>query len=111
MAKARGTGDAGSIIGPAWSMRWQAPEMALTLADRALAGASQPEKRVRLWADVIAVSASCRLGRHLAVVDRAITALRLAEQLADPHAAAVLRTELAGCARAAGMPLAGGVVL
>ncbi|HEX3785594.1 MAG TPA: hypothetical protein VHX38_38575 [Pseudonocardiaceae bacterium] len=102
----------GSIIGPAWSWRWQAPELALVFGERALRAAHQRgDQLASLWAQTLVVSASCRLGQQLAVVDKAIEALRLAEQLTDNDAGAVLRVELAGCARSAGVPLVGAGLL
>ncbi|HEY0808033.1 MAG TPA: hypothetical protein VGD84_23400, partial [Pseudonocardiaceae bacterium] len=101
-----------TMLGPAWSLRWRAPELALFLAERAgavieLAG----EGPDRLRAEATVVVASCRLGRRLDVVDRAINAVRLAERHADAVTGAMLRIELAGCARTAGVPLVGAAVL
>ncbi|HEX3786742.1 MAG TPA: hypothetical protein VHW44_02680, partial [Pseudonocardiaceae bacterium] len=85
--------------------------MALLLAERALAAAGPDESRIRLRANAVAVFASCRLGRHLQVVNRAISGVRQAEQQGDTAAAALLRVELAGCARASALPLVGALVL
>jgi hypothetical protein len=102
----------GAIIGPAWSWRWQAPELALVFGERALRTADQRgDQLAALWARTLVVSASCRLGQQLAVVDKAIEALRLSERLADDAAGAILRVELAGCARSAGVPLVGAGLL
>jgi len=103
---------AATMLGPAWSLRWRAPELALFLAERAravieLAG----DGPARLRAEATAVVASCRLGQRLDVVDRAIDAIRLAERHTDPVTGAMLRIELAGCARTAGVPLVGAAVL
>jgi hypothetical protein len=65
----------------------------------------------RLRAEATVVVASCRLGRRLDVVDRAIDAISLAERHSDVTTSAMLRIELAGCARAAGVPLVGAAVL
>src|SRR5207245_1898153 len=51
------------------------------------------------------------LGQQLAVVDKAIEALRRSERLADDGSGAILRVELAGCARSAGVPLVGAGLL
>lgn len=101
-----------TMLGPAWSLRWRAPELALFLAERAravieLAG----DGPARLRAEATAVVASCRLGQRLDVVDRAIDAIRLAERHTDAVTGAMLRIELAGCARTAGVPLVGAAVL
>ncbi|HJP79474.1 MAG TPA: diguanylate cyclase [Pseudonocardiaceae bacterium] len=102
----------GSIVGPAWSWRWQAPELALVFGERALRTADQRgDQLAGLWAQTLVVSASCRLGQQLAVTDKAIDALRLSERLADDAAGAILRVELAGCARSAGVPLVGAGLL
>jgi hypothetical protein len=82
----------------AWSLRWRAPELALVLGERA-------------GAETAVVFASCRLGQKLAVVERAIAALREAERLGDADSAAVLRLELAGCARSVGVPLVGAALV
>jgi hypothetical protein len=102
----------GDMLGPAWSLRWRAPELALLFAERAgglakLAG-DGPD---RLRAEATVVIASCRLGRRLTVVERAIAAVRSAERLSDAVTAALVRIELAGCARAAGVPLVGAATL
>jgi hypothetical protein len=102
----------GSIVGPAWSWRWQAPELALVFGERALRTADQRgDQLAGLWAQTLVVSASCRLGQQLAVTGKAIDALRLSERLADDAAGAILRVELAGCARSAGVPLVGAGLL
>ncbi|HEX3648421.1 MAG TPA: hypothetical protein VHV49_08330 [Pseudonocardiaceae bacterium] len=110
--EARADGSAGDLLGPAWSLRWRAPELALLFAERAGAVAQLTgEGPDRLRAEATVVVASCRLGQRLDVVDRGIAALRLTEQHSDPGTAAILRVELAGCARAAGVPLVGAAVL
>ncbi|MDT5347545.1 MAG: hypothetical protein QOH91_832, partial [Mycobacterium sp.] len=103
---------ADTVLGPAWSLRWRAPELALMLAERAGA-AIEPagDGPDRLRAEATVVVASCRLGHRLDVVDRAIDAIRLAERHSDGTTSAMLRIELAGCARAAGVPLVGAAVL
>ena len=99
-------------MGPAWAWRWQAPELALVFGERALRTAEQRgDQLAGLWAQTLVVSASCRLGQQLAVVDKAIEALRLSERLADDDSGAILRVELAGCARSAGVPLVGAGLL
>ncbi len=109
---ARADAEVGAIIGPAWFWRWQAPELALVFGERALRTAEQHgDQLAGLWARTLVVSASCRLGQQLAVVDTAIEALRLSEQLAADDAGAILRVELAGCARSAGVPLVGAGLL
>jgi hypothetical protein len=109
---ARADAEVGSIIGPAWSWRWQAPELALVFGERALRTADQRGDQLAvLWARTLVVSASCRVGQQLAVVDTAIDALRLSERLAADDAGAILRVELAGCARSAGVPLVGAGLL
>ena len=109
---ARADAEVGSIIGPAWAWRWQAPELALVFGERALRTAEQRgDQLAGLWAQTLIVSASCRLGQQLAVVDKAIEALRLSERLADDGSGAILRVELAGCARSAGVPLVGAGLL
>ncbi len=109
---ARADAEVGSIIGPAWSWRWQAPELALVFGERALRTADQRGDQLAvLWARTLVVSASCRVGQQLAVVDSAIEALRLSERLAADDAGAILRVELAGCARSAGVPLVGAGLL
>lgn len=110
--EARPAAAAGDVLGPAWSLRWRAPELALVFAERAgalakLAG-DGPD---RLRAEATVVVASCRLGQRLHVVERAIDAVRLAERQKDGAMAATLRVELAGCARTAGVPLVGAAVL
>lgn len=109
---ARADGSAGDLLGPAWSLRWRAPEVALLLAERAGAVAQLTgDGPDRLRAEATAVVASCRLGQRLDVVERAVAALRLAERQSESGAASILRVELAGCARAAGVPLVGAAVL
>ncbi len=86
--------------------------MALLFAERSgavatLAGAG-PE---RLRAEATVVIASCRLGQRLDVVERGIAAIHLAERQSDGETAALLRVELAGCARSAGVPLVGAAIL
>jgi hypothetical protein len=82
------------------------------LAERA-AAAIEPagDGPDRLRAEATMVVASCRLGRRLDVVDRAIDAISLAERHSDVTISGILRIELAGCARAAGVPLVGAAVL
>jgi hypothetical protein len=64
-----------------------------------------------LRANATMVFASSRLGHRLAVVDRAIASVAVAERHGDVETAAMLRIELAACARAAGVPLVGSVVV
>ena len=100
------------MLGPAWSLRWRAPELALLLAERAGAVAKLAgDGPRRLRAEATVVVASCRIGQRLRVVERAIDAVRLAERQKDGATVAVLRVELAGCARSAGVPLVGAAVL
>ncbi|HEX5114312.1 MAG TPA: hypothetical protein VFW65_03845 [Pseudonocardiaceae bacterium] len=110
--EARADGSAGDLLGPAWSLRWRAPELALMFAERAGAVAQLTgEGPDHLRAEATVVVATCRLGRRLDIVERGIAALRLAERRSEPGTAAALRVELAGCARAAGVPLVGSAVL
>jgi hypothetical protein len=103
---------AGDVLGPAWSLRWRAPELALLFAERAGAVAKLAgDGPDRLRAEATVVVSSCRLGQRLGVVERAIDAVRLAERQSDGMTAAMLRVELAGCARTAGVPLVGAAVL
>lgn len=99
-------------MGPAWSLRWRAPELALVLGERTVTSARQAGDELgRLRADTAVVFASSRLGQKLAVAERAMAALRAADRLGDVSSAAVLRLELAGCARSVGVPLIGAALL
>lgn len=103
---------AGDLLEPAWSLRWRAPELALLFAERAGAVAKLTgDGPDRLRAEATVVIASCRLGRRLEVVERAIGAVRSAERQSDTATAGMVRVELAGCARTAGVPLVGAAVL
>jgi hypothetical protein len=106
------TAAAGDMLGPAWSLRWRAPEVALLFAERAGAVAKLAgDGPDRLRAEATVVVASCRVGQQLSVVERGIAAVRLAERQSDTATMAMLRVELAGCARTAGVPLVGAAVL
>jgi hypothetical protein len=82
-------------------LRWRAPELALLLADRAVAAAHDDTMAV-LRADHIAVFALNRLGRHGEAVRRVFPAIRDGD---TPQALRhELHVELAHCAAALGEP-------
>lgn len=89
-------------------LRVTSPELALVFGERAaaLAEAGGSEE---LWirAEALAVFAHIRLGQRAAVVDRAMAALRAAEAGGHRDLSALLRTDLALCARSVGAPLTG----
>ncbi|TWP51315.1 hypothetical protein FKR81_17050 [Lentzea tibetensis] len=97
-----------ALVVPAWRLRWQAPELALVLGERALAlAASRRDEADRLKAEALVVFASNRIGRGVRIADRALDALKAAETAAEHQTAWLLRIELAGCARSVGAPLTG----
>ncbi|MGH3520851.1 MAG: hypothetical protein ACRDQ7_26445 [Haloechinothrix sp.] len=89
-------------------MRLASPELALVFGERAAALAEAGGSE-QLWvrAEALAVFARIRLGERAGVVDRAVVALRAAEAAGDAELGAVLRTDLALCARSVGAPLTG----
>lgn len=102
-----GTGRAeDDLLDPARQMRWRVPELTLLLGDRLTAQARLAGDRpLRLRAETLALFASNRLGRSIAVTERAIAA---AHDAAEGRAGVPdeslpeLRIELACCARVAG---------
>ncbi|MGH8571152.1 MAG: hypothetical protein ACREX8_01065, partial [Gammaproteobacteria bacterium] len=94
-------GEAASLVESAMLLRWRAPELALLLADRALA-AAQDDQMAVLRADYLAVFALNRLGRH------GEAAHRLFPAVWDDGTPAGLRhelhVELAHCAAALAEP-------
>ena len=95
--------EARGLLDPAWQLRWRAPEMALLFSDRALARARATGERA-LWlrAECVALFALNRTGRGVAAADRALAAVRDAEEAGDHEVAADLRVELACAARQVG---------
>lgn len=89
-------------------LRLSSPELALVFGERA-AGLAEAGGSEELWvrAEALAVFAHIRLGQRAAVVDRAMAALRAAEAGGYRDLSAVLRTDLALCARSVGTPLTG----
>ncbi|MDV6011987.1 hypothetical protein [Haloechinothrix sp. LS1_15] len=103
--------DAGSVqalLDHGMQLRLRAPELALVCGERAasLAEAADVEHH---WirAEALAVFARVRLGHRAGVVDRAMAALRAAEAGGHTDVIALLRTDLALCARSIGVPLTG----
>ncbi|MDQ4009776.1 MAG: hypothetical protein M3228_03565 [Actinomycetota bacterium] len=98
-----GNGEAASLVESAMLLRWRAPELALLLADRAVAAAADDQMAV-LRADHLAVFALNRLGRHGEAAHRLLPAIW------DDETPAGLRhelhVELAHCAAALGEPAA-----
>jgi hypothetical protein len=94
-------GEAASLVESAMLLRWRAPELALLLADRAVA-AAQDDQMAVLRADYLAVFALNRLGRH------GEAAHRLFPAVWDDGTPAGLRhelqVELAHCAAALAEP-------
>ncbi|MDQ4033436.1 MAG: hypothetical protein M3332_14780 [Actinomycetota bacterium] len=94
-------GEAASLVESAMLLRWRAPELALLLADRAVA-AAQDDQMAILRADYLAVFALNRLGRH------GEAAHRLFPAVWDDGTPAGLRhelhVELAHCAAALAEP-------
>jgi hypothetical protein len=107
-AGAGGPHEVGHLLEQVATLSTRAPELVLVLGERASAlaeTAGSGEFWVR--AESLVVSARVRLGLRAATVGRAVAALRAAEDLGDTVLAAGLRTDLAVCARAVGMPLTG----
>lgn len=101
--RARGTGEAGSLLDSARRLRRRVPELALLLADRAAASAwSAQDRGSWLGAEQLVVSAMNRLGRSVEVTQRVIAALRAGEAEGALADCAALRVELARCAAEAG---------
>ncbi|WNV83202.1 hypothetical protein [Umezawaea sp. Da 62-37] len=97
-----------TLVVPAWRLRWRAPELALVLGERAVALASTRRDEIdRLRAESLVVFASNRMGRGVRVADRALDALKAAENAGEQETAWRLRVELAACATAVGAPLTG----
>jgi hypothetical protein len=97
-----------TLVVPAWRLRWQAPELALVLGERAVALAAARRDEVdRLRAESLVVFAHNRLGRGVGVTARALDALKAADSAAEHETAWRLRVELAASARAVGAPLTG----
>lgn len=94
-------GEAASLVESAMLLRWRAPELALLLADRAVAAAGNDRSTV-VRADHLAVVTLNRLGRHGAAAHRLLPVLQHADIPAEllPE----LQVELAHCAAALGEP-------
>lgn len=104
--------EVGTLSVPAWQLRWRAPELSLVLSERAAAlAASRRDEIERLRAESLAVFALNRLDRGVLATERAVLALKAAEAGGQFELCWRLRIELAGCARAAGVPLTGFGVL
>jgi hypothetical protein len=94
-------GEAASLVESAMLLRWRAPELALLLADRAVA-AAQDDTMAALRADHIAVFALNRLGRYGEAAHRLFPAIRDGD---TPQGLRhELHVELAHCAAALGEP-------
>lgn len=89
-------------------LRFRAPELAMVFGERA-AALAEAAGTERLWAyaEGLAVFARIRLGQRASVVHRAVVVLRTAEADGHQDLAALMRTELALCARSVGAPLTG----
>lgn len=89
-------------------LRFRAPELAMVFGERA-AALAEAAGTERLWAyaEGLAVFARIRLGQRASVVHRAVVVLRTAEADGHQDLAALMRTELALCARSVGVPLTG----
>jgi tetratricopeptide (TPR) repeat protein len=97
-----------TLVVPAWRLRWQAPEIALVLGERAVALAAARRDEVdRLRAESLVVFASNQIGRGIRIAERALDALKAAEAASEHETAWRLRVELAWCARTVGAPLTG----
>ncbi len=100
--------EVGALVTSAWRLRWQAPELTLVLAERAVALATaRRDEADRLRAELLVVSAHNRLERGLRIAERALAALRSAQAAGEQETAWRLRVELAQCAKSAGVPLTG----
>ncbi|MGH3915098.1 MAG: hypothetical protein ACRDTC_17075 [Pseudonocardiaceae bacterium] len=93
--------EAASLVESAMLLRWRAPELALLLADRAVAAAGDDRVTV-LRADHLAVFALNRLERYGPAVHRLLPALRDADT--PPELRSELQVELAHCAAGLGEP-------
>ena len=92
-----------ALLDPARQLRWRAPEMALLFSDRAVErAAATGERGLHLRAEGLALFALNRLGRGVAATERALAAVRDAEEVGEEEIAADLRVELACAARQAG---------
>ena len=94
-------GEAASLVESAMLLRWRAPELALLLADRAVAAAGNDRSTV-VRADHLAVVALNRLGRHGEAAHRLLPVLQHADTSAELRPE--LQVELAHCAAALGEP-------
>ncbi|NYH79681.1 tetratricopeptide (TPR) repeat protein [Actinopolyspora biskrensis] len=91
------------LLESAWQWRWRVPELALLLGNRATSLARETgDVEQRLRAEFIALFAANRLGRSVAGVERALGAVRDAEQAGLTELLDQLRVELACCARSSG---------
>lgn len=95
------SGEAASLVQSALLLRWRAPELALLLADRAVAAAGDDRTTV-LRADHLAAFALNRLGRHGGAAGRLLPALQDADTPAELRHE--LHVELANSAAALGEP-------
>ncbi|MGH3931547.1 MAG: cell wall anchor protein, partial [Pseudonocardiaceae bacterium] len=93
--------EAASLVESAMLLRWRAPELALLLADRAVAAAGEDRVTV-LRADHLAVFALNRLERYAQAVHRLLPAIRDADTPAELRSE--LQVELAHCAVGLGEP-------
>ncbi|MGH4023998.1 MAG: hypothetical protein ACRDRV_05375, partial [Pseudonocardiaceae bacterium] len=94
-------GEAASLVESAMLLRWRAPELALLLADRAVAAAGNDRSTV-VRADHLAVVTLNRLGRHGDAAHRLLPVLQHADIPAELRPE--LQVELAHCAAALGEP-------
>lgn len=94
-------GEAASLVESAMLLRWRAPELALLLADRAVAAAGNDRATV-VRADHLAVVTLNRLGRHGEAAHRLLPVLQHADIPAELRPE--LQVELAHCAAALGDP-------
>ncbi|MTD59311.1 hypothetical protein, partial [Amycolatopsis pithecellobii] len=97
-----------SLLQHAAALGLRAPELTVVLGERA-ASLAETAASDMLWAraESLVVSGRVRLGLRADSVGRGVAALRAAEDLGDTVLAAGLRTDLALCARSAGVPLIG----
>ncbi|MGH3910586.1 MAG: hypothetical protein ACRDRM_07110 [Pseudonocardiaceae bacterium] len=96
-------GEAASLVESAMLLRWRAPELALLLADRAVAAAGKDRSTV-VRADHLAVVALNRLGRHSEAAHRLLPALQadLPAAIMPTELRQELQVEMAHCAAALG---------
>ncbi|WP_236793933.1 hypothetical protein [Amycolatopsis sp. GM8] len=97
-----------SLLRHAAALGLRAPELTVVFGERA-ASLAESAGSDKLWvrAEGLVVSGRVRLGLRAETVGRAVAALRAAEDLGETVLAARLRTDLAVCARSAGVPLTG----